>query len=201
MKTTRVKPHSTRTIDHPNLKAFKQQVKENIVKLGTSLNCALINCRSIINKTQELQLKTKENDLDICVITETWIIYDDNLTHLHMCLDDYKALSLPRQDCMGGGIAIMFRNHLNIKEGNRYEFTSMECMDYILTLPKIMTKLGVIYRPPNNSVLDFVSDFTDYMEHNINIPGEHVIFGDFCSNTQMSTSPVTQFWSTDSAPT
>ena len=96
-----------------------------------------------------------------------------------MCLDGYKALSLPRQDCMGGGIAIMFRNHLNIKEGNRYEFTSMECMDYILTLPKITIKLGVIYRPPNNSVLDFMSDFADYMECNINIPGEHVILGDF----------------------
>ena len=119
MKTTRAKPHSTRTIDHINLKAFKQQINENIVKLGTSLNCALINCRSIINKTQELQAETKENDLDICVLTETWIKSDDNLTHLHMCLDGYKALSLPRQDHMGSGIAIMFRNHLSIKEGNR----------------------------------------------------------------------------------
>ena len=53
-----------------------------------------------------------------------------------MCPDGYKALSLSRQDFMGGGIANMFRNHLNIKEGNRYKFTSMECMDYILTLPK-----------------------------------------------------------------
>ena len=55
----------------------------------------------------------------------------------------------------------------------------MECMDYILTLHRITIKLGVIYRPPDNSVFDFVSDFADYMEHNINIPGEHVILGDF----------------------
>ena len=73
----------------------------------------------------------------------------------------------------------MFRNHLNIKEGNRYEFTSMECMNYILILSKITIKLGVIYRPPNNSVLDFMSDFVDYMECNINIAGEHVILRDF----------------------
>ena len=56
METNRVKPNSTRTIDHTNVKAFKQQITENIVKLGTSLNCALLNCRSIIIKTQELQL-------------------------------------------------------------------------------------------------------------------------------------------------
>ena len=177
--TTRVKPNSTRTIDHMNLKAFKQQNNENIVLSGTSLNCVLANCRSIINRTQELQLETKENNLDICVLTETWMKPDDNLTHLHMCPDGYKSLSLSRQNCIGGGIAIMFRNYLNIKEGNRYEFTSMECTDYILTLPRITIKLGVIYRPPDNSVLDFVSDFADYMECNTNIPGEHVKLGDF----------------------
>ena len=42
-----------------------------------------------------------------------------------------------------------------------------------------MIKLRIIYRPPSNSVLDFVSDFADYMECNISIPGEHVILGDF----------------------
>ena len=42
-----------------------------------------------------------------------------------------------------------------------------------------MITLGVIYRPPDNSVLDFVSDFWDYKECNINIPDEHVILGDF----------------------
>ena len=62
MKTTGAKLHSTRTIGHTNLKAFKQQINENMVKSGTSLNCALTNCRCIINKTQELQLETKEND-------------------------------------------------------------------------------------------------------------------------------------------
>ena len=174
-----MKPYSTRTIDHTNLKTFKQQINENIVQLGTSVNCALFSCRSIINKTQELQMETKKNDLDICVLTETWIKSDDNLTYLHMCPDGYKALSLTRQDCTGSGIAIMLRNYLNIKEGNRYEFTSVECMDYILTLPKIMLKLGIIYRLPNNSLLDFVSDFADYMECNVNIQGEQAILGDF----------------------
>ena len=56
MKTTRAKLHSTRTIDHTHLKAFKPQNNENSVKSGTSVNYALINCRSIINKAQELQL-------------------------------------------------------------------------------------------------------------------------------------------------
>ena len=51
-------------------------------------------------------------------------------------------------------------------------------MDYILTLPKITIKLGEIYRLPNNSVLD-LSDLADNMECNINMPGEHVILGDF----------------------
>ena len=81
----------------------------------------------------------------------------------------------------------MFRNYLNIKEGNSYEFASMECTDCILTLPRITIKLGVIYRPPDNSVLNFVSDFADYMECNINIPGEHVILWDF--NIHLNSEP------------
>ena len=41
---------------------------------------ALINCRSVINKTQEIQLELIRNNLDLCILTETWIKEGDTIT-------------------------------------------------------------------------------------------------------------------------
>ena len=78
------------------------------------LHSALINCRSVVNKTQDIQLELVLNNLDLCILTETWIREDDTTTPGRLCPSGYKALSISRHGRTGGGIAIIYKNDLNI---------------------------------------------------------------------------------------
>ena len=142
------------------------------------LNCALVNTRSCIRKTQNIQHLLTDRNLDICALIETWIEPDNNITPIQLCPQGYKCLSTSRTDKQGGGIALLFKEGLNIKQDMKYDFNSMECMDYLIALPGQQVRLCLIYRPPEKSVLDFVLEFAEYMEENINFR-EHLLLGDF----------------------
>ena len=49
------------------------------------LHSALINCRSVVNKTQDIQLELVLNNLDLCILTETWIREDGTTTPGRLC--------------------------------------------------------------------------------------------------------------------
>ena len=132
------------------------------------LNCALVNTRSCIRKTQDIQHLLTNRNLDICALIETWIKTNDNITPIQLCPQGYKYLSTSRTDKQGGGIVLLFKEGLNVKQDMKYDFTSMECTGYLISLPGQQVKLCLIYRPPEKSVLDFILDFADYMEENIN---------------------------------
>ena len=76
------------------------------------LHSALINCRSVVNKTQDIQLELVLNNLDLCILTETWIREDDTTTPGRLCPSGYKALSISRHGRTGGGIAIALTSTL-----------------------------------------------------------------------------------------
>ena len=46
------------------------------------IHCALINCRSVINKSTDLQVELVQKKVDICSLMETWIKEDDTTTDL-----------------------------------------------------------------------------------------------------------------------
>ena len=63
-----------------------------------NLQCATINCRSIVNKSADLKVEISNNNIDLCTLTETWIREDDNITPLGICPLGYKSISIPRQN-------------------------------------------------------------------------------------------------------
>ena len=103
-----------RTIDHASLYVLKSPMstcKPNQVK---PLGCALVNTRSCIRKTQDIQHLLTDGNLDICALIETWIKTDDNITPIQLCPQGYTCLSTSRTDKQGGGIALLFKEGLNI---------------------------------------------------------------------------------------
>ena len=79
-----------------------------------TISGVLMNCRSVTNKTQEIQVKLTNNNLDVCVLTEMWIQEDNNITPARLCPNRYKSLSISRPDRTGGGIAIVFKKDLSV---------------------------------------------------------------------------------------
>ena len=111
----------------------------------SSLNCALLNCRSNVNKTQDLHIELKQNKVDICALTETWIQSDDTITIYSMCPQGHTTISVPRKDKQVGGIALVHCNTCKVKLHSIYDYPTMECADFELIESSSKTRLAVIY--------------------------------------------------------
>ena len=143
------------------------------------LHSVLINCTSVVNKTQEIQLKLVNNNLDLCILTETWIKEGDTITPTRLCLNGYKSLSISRQDKVGGGIAIVYKSKFNISIARGQPFKTMEFSCFCISTGNRLINLITIYRPPDSNVLEFCNELTNLLKTNINSSGEIILLGDF----------------------
>ena len=85
------------------------QIRQNL------LLCALINARSAGNKAPNIIEFITENNLDILVITETWL-FSEEITKLKAITPGgYGPYSVPRDARMGGVVAIICRNVLKCR--------------------------------------------------------------------------------------
>ena len=84
--------------------------KEFITETQSSIHCAMVNCWSIVNKTQTIQMEIATHNIDLCALTETWIKQEHNTTILACCPPNYKAFSMPRPNKTSTGIAIIYKS-------------------------------------------------------------------------------------------
>ena len=96
-----------------------------------------------------------------------------------LCPPGYKSISIPQQNWLGGGIAIIYRNTLSLTHNSTYNFQSIECSDFRLELLSQCVYLAIIYRPPGKRFQQFLNELCDYMESNINTTGKLLLTGDF----------------------
>ena len=88
-----------KAINWSNLKKINLQSSENNSSL---IRCALVNCRSVVNKSSEIKYEIAQSHLDLLPLTETWIRDDNTLTETQICPPGYKAVSIPRLGRTGG---------------------------------------------------------------------------------------------------
>ena len=168
---------------------------QSILAHQEDLSGALINCRSVINKTQEIQLELIRNKLDLCILTETWIMEGDTVNPTRLCPKGYKSLSISRQDKIGGGIAIVYKSELNISSSRDEPYKTMESSLFIISTGNKQLNLTAVYRPPYANVLEFCSELASLLENNMNSRSELLLLGDFhIAVNKPSDSGPTTFW-------
>ena len=151
-----------------------------------SVNAALsvVNTRSIYNKLQSFQNCVQDNNTTICAITETWLSNDENdLRYKEIPPPGYKILSKPHKNGKrGGGIAVVYKASLSIKECPTSPQTSemMEYMELAINFKGIVCNIYIIYCIPNMSVIQFCSELSDLIKNNVLADHGHIIMlGDF----------------------
>ena len=131
LSTNQNRHHLTRTvcntINWSNLKTIDLLRSHNNPSL---IQCALVNCRSAVNKTSEIKLEIVQSHLDLFALTETWIRDDDTLTETQICPPGYKAVSIPCPGRTGGGITLIYHDSLQVKKDTTYSFQIMECTNF-----------------------------------------------------------------------
>ena len=153
------------------------------MKQSHSYNELLVNCTSAANKTECIQAEITEANAALCALTDTWIKEEDDITLLQLCPSGYKCISIPRKVRSGGGLALIYRDNINLKIEKEYSFNTMECADFSIKLPSKTIHLRLIYRPPDGCVLQFCQELTTYLEQNINTTGNTLLMGDLNIHT------------------
>ena len=98
------------------------------------LNCALVNIQSVGNKTYEIRDYINDNELDILVVTETWLTNYDNAKIKEMTPDTHTFLHVPREDRRGGGVGMFISNSFckikkeKVPNAKNYELLQVSCI-------------------------------------------------------------------------
>lgn len=142
---------------------------------------ALINSRSVCNKSHEVNEFIQDHSLDACTITETWLQGDSRDNHVIADLlpPRYKIEHSARGS-RGGGVALVVREHLVVTTlRNNPRNYSFECQETIIhTEPSL--RMIILYRPPSAAPFkQFLEEFSIYLEHLMVTSGKLLIAGDF----------------------
>ena len=162
---------------------MKKCLKLEIILIMASTNkmlCNLINIQSVGNKTNKVKNLVIDQNLDICMLTETWLsnnISDSSKIH-DMKPNSHNFYHVPRVNKSGGGVGILIKKTYIASVINQQVFDSFEHINVKITHVNKNVQIVIVYKPPNTSkrvFLDEFGDFLDALGENRNI----LICGDF----------------------
>ena len=149
------------------------------------LRFANVNARSLKNKTAEIVDHVLSNNIDVCIVTETWLKDVDTVSIAALSPPGYSFKNLPRQsNRMGGGTGIMFNTNFKVTLIDGGEKRSFEYSEWNLTLLNRTIKTLAVYRPPYSqthpvSSSVFFEEFSNLLESIVMCTEVLVISGDF----------------------
>ena len=158
------------------------------------LQCALWNARSIREKISALTSALLEYDIDVFVITESWLkkASDPAVGILRSSLSGFRIHHQPRTNGhSGGGVAIVVRDILKCKVISTGPFKSIECLVVEIRSRSELLNFVLVYRPKSginkfSAMKFFLPDFSTLLESVLGKPGRLLICGDF--NIHMNVS-------------
>ena len=162
----------------------------SFVNIHDNLKLCLFNAQSVCKdeKADEIADFIVDNDLDVTVITESWLHLSGDepiISSLTPC--GYRLASFPRPS-RGGGIAIIYKDclssHLSFTTSLPFDIHSFEFVEAVSRLPGQTIILSCIYRPPPNTKNKltnsmFFSEFDCLLDHYSISTGKLIILGDF----------------------
>ena len=151
--------------DPSNLISVKTTTADPNVR--PQVHFCLINARSVKNKNTTIYQFIVDNDIDILVITETWLHPGDADRHVINALTPpgYTVKHVAR-DTGYVGVAIVYKASLPLTpKEDEPTGSNFECLCVDIPSAYGTDKLCAVYRPPPNSKNKFTTkDFTDQFE-------------------------------------
>jgi hypothetical protein len=168
------------------IKISKTQValasKDNLIRFAS------VNARSLKNKTAEFVDQKLGNNINICVVTETWLKDIDSVSIAALSPLGYYFKSFPRQsDRKGVGTGVRCNrtnSRIKIKFINGDKKHSFEYSEWNCKVSNKAMKIIAIYRPTyfqSHAVTSnmFFEEFSSFLESIVMCPEILLITGDF----------------------
>jgi exonuclease III len=155
-------------------------------RFGNKLTVCCINARSVKNKADQVTEYMLDQDADLCAITETWLSKSDfdKTVRANLTPTGYSLIDVPRAAGRGGGVAVVHKASLKVKQLKVKKKLSFECMEILVTGSSYIVRLMVVYRPPSSgksgkSTQVFLNEFQEYLDQNTTTSGKLICVGDF----------------------
>ena len=155
---------------------------------GPNLKLACFNTRSLCNKTCGVLELLKDNSVDICCITESWLKSKDSAIFAEIHDHGFEIFSAPRRG-RGGGVAFLFDPaRLKPIRNNTTKFSSFEVLECLIKTSSQLIRLCVVYRSTQISckerynetkISKFTEEFEGYLDSLLQKSGTPVLCGDF----------------------
>ena len=103
-----------------NLIHIEMDTKQSMRGLKLNLTLSLLNAQSIKNKELLLHGQLIHHDVDICILTETWLSENDSdrtwLQYTVLNMIPHQMFTSNRIGRKGGGVALIAKSHLRVKQ-------------------------------------------------------------------------------------
>ena len=134
----------------------------------TNISVAVINARSVRNKTTTITECITDHNIDILAITETWLKKNsDKPIIAAMTPSGYSFVNAPRASGRGGGVGVIHRDELSCKQlppSNNVTFEMIRTQFSGATSKTF--NIFTIYRPPSSAKTPRpMADFYIELEH------------------------------------
>ena len=180
--------------DKINIKSLSKAMMPDpydIVKQGKNESLILhINCRSLLNKREELENIIEQLKPNIICLTETW--FDGSVSPKEYVPDGYKIIRHDRTELFktkygknnGGGVAILYKEHIKIQKISIIT-DSIEEILWVRVKTKFNLLLGILYRPVYTDMMKEYKE-ESFLESNLRtaceIAKNIILLGDFNIN-------------------
>ncbi len=156
-------------------------------KVTSQLKIALINARSLVNKTFILNDFFTSQALDFLCVTETWSKPGELFPFSELVPYGCNFLNSPRMSGRGGGLATVFKDTFHCRSLSTGPYNSFEVQLLQLVLVNPIT-IALIYRPPHHNK-DFLSELAALMGDLVTRHEKVLLLGDFNIHVCCSSKP------------
>lgn len=149
-----------------NLNNLKQINTTTLIsRMDKKLSIATLNVQSLKNKSNQIFTDLHTDNIDIVLLTETWLTDSDEETQGLADLG-LKIETNNRKDRRGGGIALVCKSRYSIQKHKKLNKTSFQASCWTVKVGNLIVNVLGIYHPPygsdkNNTQGVFLDEFTD----------------------------------------
>ena len=156
------------------------------------LQLALVNSCFVLNKTADIRDYVVSNNIDIVLLTETWLTSSDAVKRADVIPDGIRMTIRGRPAELAVGLVFCLKSGTKCKVVSSGELDSIEYVNYELICQKTNVDVHVIYRPPYSekhhiTTATFFEEFQTYLSQAVQITHSLEIAGDFNINMDTDT--------------
>ena len=149
---------------------------------------ALVNIQTLKPKLDMLIHHMQLNKIDMGLVTETWTQYgnepDYHYIKANLDIVGYNILIQSRENWRGGGTAVIYKSHLQVKILSFNEYTSFESLTINLNITTKSYLFLTIYKMPYSikqpiTMQTFLDEFPDHISNLLRRSRNISILGDF----------------------